>query len=200
MKATAKVSVVIVFVGMCIGMGAQESPGEAAGIPPGISEKKVSELTVGDFAALAALQSVERQERHYERAAALESFILPGLGQLKVGDTKGGSLHIAGQIALVAGAAFGSYMLLPLEIRDTGLSRSERRDLVREYKDSDEEKLYASAGVMAGGMVLSVVHSLWAAKDAKRQAEENIESGKVTFEPSFYIGSHGMGPCVKLAW
>lgn len=217
MKATAA----IVFLGMALALGAQDAgsdPASAetvsepvsaetlgakayAGLPAELSAKKVSELTVGDLALLAEQRSIEKQKRHYVHGAAASSFLLPGAGQLLVGDTAGGVLHLAGQAALIAGTMYGSYLLLPAEIRDSSLSRSERKDLVEQYRDSgDEDKLYASAGVMAGGFALSVIHSFWAANDAKDTAIDNIESGKITFEPSLYIGSHGMGPSITCRW
>lgn len=204
MKATA--AIVLLTLGLAVGAQEAEStaPGGTevrGGFPASLSEKKVSDLTVGDLAELAEQRSVERQKRHYVHGAALASFVLPGAGQLIVGDTSGGLMHLAGEAALIAGTLYGSYLLLPEDLRDLSLSRGEREDLMDQYRENgDEYKLYASAGVMAGGFALSFLHSLWAARDAGSTAVENVETGKVTFEPSLYIGARGMGPSLVWRW
>ena len=204
MKATIRKFMAMTMViasGGWFALGAQDANAGTNGIPQNILEKKIADLTVGDLEAIAAAQSVERQKRHYVGTAEIGSFLIPGVGQFMTGDKVGGSLHLAGQVALAAGTMYGAWALLPSDFRDSGLSRSERRDLVKEYKDDGERnRLFASAAVMTGGFALSVIHGIWAATDAKNQAIENINEGKVTFEPSLYVGANGMGPSIKMRW
>jgi len=206
MKATIQRLIALAAVGgACFALGAQDANVDenvdSKGILLSISEKKIADLTVADLEAIASAKSIERQKRHYVEGAAVGSFLIPGVGQFMTGDKVGGSLRLAGQLALVAGTMYGAWLLLPSEFRGSNLSRGERRDLVQNYKDNGERnRLYASAAVMTGGFALSVIHSVWAATDAKKQATENINAGKVTFKPSLYIGAHGMGPSIRMAW
>lgn len=153
---------------------------------------KVGDLTVGDLKALAEAQSIERQKARYVHGAEFASFLIPGLGQFKTGDVAGGTLNLAGQIALVGGTLYGAWALLPSDLQNMNLSKEARSSLMRHYWVNEPAKVAASAGVMVGGMALSVVHRFWAAADAGDKAEANIASGKVTFEPELGWGHFGM--------
>lgn len=156
------------------------------------AETKVADLTVGDLKALAEAQSVERQERRYVHGAAVSSFLVPGLGQFKTGDAVGGTLNLAGHIALVGGTLYGAWALLPSDLQDLDLSHGARKDLMRNYWLHEPGKVAASAGVMVGGMTVALVHRFWAASDAGEKAEANLASGKVTFEPDLGWGHFGL--------
>lgn len=156
------------------------------------ADTKVADLTVADLKALAEAQSVERQEARYVHGAAFSSFLVPGLGQFKTGDVTGGVLNLAGQIALVGGTLYGAWALLPSDLQDLDLSHGARKDLMRNYWVHEPGKVAASAGVMVGGMALSLAHRFWAAGDAADKAEANLASGQVTFEPDLGWGHFGL--------
>ncbi len=152
---------------------------------------KMSDLTVGDYKALAEAWSVQRQESWYVHSAAAASFLVPGLGQFKVGDPVGGTLNLAAHLALVGGTMYGVWALLPSDLQSTSLSHKARHELMQDYWASDPGKIAPAMGVMAGGVVLSVVHSVWASKDAKAKALANLESDAVSFEPALF--DRGLG-------
>lgn len=147
MKATFRVTAAVLLLGACFALGAQEAAADSTGIPLSLSEKKIADLTVGDFEALAAANSIERQKRHYVGSSAAALFLIPGLGQFKTGDNLGGTLHLVGQVALVAGTMYGAWALMPSEFRNSNLSRSERHDLIHDYHDNGKgDELFASTG------------------------------------------------------
>lgn len=142
-----------------------------------------SQVPVAEVAALENAKSVISQELRYVYGAAISSYFLPGMGQFKVGDTAGGILHLTGQAALVAGTAWGVWALLPEDLKSGTLSHDERHARMEYYLEEDFNTIAPALGVMAGGVVLSTIHSIWAAGDAKKQAIDNVREGSVTFEP-----------------
>ncbi len=169
-------------------------------LPEG-SGKTANELSVAEWTSLASAASIAMQEDRYEGGAKFLSFVLPGTGQFMVGDYTGGILRLGAELAIMAGSATAYHYLLPDDLQDSSLSRSERRDLMRDYwEDGDGAKVLPAMGVAAAGFTLSVVNRVLASKDAGKQAREDIESGKVTFEPKIYlIGSHiGFGMRMRI--
>ena len=152
------------------------------------SSLKTSDLTVADWKALAEAESVERQERGYVMGASVSSFLLPGLGQFKVGDPLGGTLNLVGHVALVGGTLYGAWLLMPADIKNA--DRDQRREKFGATLFSDPAQVAPVVGIVVGGVALSIVQRFWASGDAKAQALSNLESGKVVFEPQF---DHGFG-------
>ena len=146
-------------------------------------DTKLADLTVGDLKALADEQSVQMQKKHYVLSAGFASYLLPGVGQFKTGDPVGGSLHLLAQLAIVGGTAYGAYTLAPPEILVSGLTKQARHDLIETLWSTNPEKMAPAAAVMAGGMTLALINQIWASRDARAQAVDNIKEGKVTFEP-----------------
>ena len=155
--------------------------------------QKVSDLTVGDWMALEQAKSVERQERIYVVSSGVESFLVPGLGQFQTGDPLGGTLNLAGRVALVGGTIWGVWALLPDDLKTSGLDQRARMDKWKNYWLTDPVKVAPAAGVAVGGLVLELVQSHFAAEDAMKRARENLADGKVVFEPKVNAGFLGFG-------
>ncbi len=175
----------LVFAGPHSMAGIDDTPGSKA-ISTWVEKNGAvpwSQVPVAELAALDNAKSVLSQELRYVYGAAISSYILPGLGQFKVGDTAGGVLHLTGQLALVAGTAYGAWALLPESLKSSSLNHSERHTLMKDYLENDFNAVAPSLGILAGGLVLSSIHSMWAASDAKDQALENVRDGTVDFEP-----------------
>lgn len=167
---------------------------EILAVLPEGAEKKPSEVTVAEWTALAGAASIAKQEDRYVGGAKFLSFALPGAGQFAVGDTADGFLRLGLEAAIIAGTAAAYWALLPDDLQDSSLSRSERRDLTHDYwEDGDGAKLLPAMGVAAAGITLSIVNRVWASKDAGETARDNIKSGKVTFEPKIYVVGNRFG-------
>jgi hypothetical protein len=172
------------------------TPEEIQAAAPEAVGKKVSELTVAEWAALAGAASVAKQEDRYVGRAKFLSFVVPGTGQFIVGDTGGGFIRMGTELAIIAGTATAYWLLLPDDLQDSSLSRSERRSLMRDYwEDGDGAKVLPAMAVAAAGFTLSIVNRVLASSDAGKTARSNIESGKVVFEPKVYLdrGRFGFG-------
>lgn len=174
-----------------IGLALTMAAGAQTPDQPSVSDTtKVSELTIGDLKALAATRSIEFQKAGYVRRAEVASFLIPGMGQYLVGDPLGGTLNLAGQIALVGGTFYAAWALLPSDARNA--SGSARHDAIGHYWATDPAKVAPSALVLVGGLTLSVLQRFWASDAAGERARANIESGKVTFQPMMGPGFFGM--------
>ena len=156
------------------------------------STVKVSDLTVGDLKALADIQSVDQQKARYVFGASVASFLIPGLGQFKTGDAVAGTLNLVGFTTLVGATVYGTWALLPDDVKAGGLTMDARHELMKSYWTNDFGKIAPAVGVMAGGAALSLAYRFWSAGDAKARAVENLNSGAVTFEPTTIDGRFGM--------
>ena len=179
----------VLGLALAAGVGA-DSLGDWA---KGRDSQKVSDLTVGDWMALAEAKSVTRQERMYVVSAGVASFLVPGLGQFKTGDALGGTLNLAGRVALVGGTIYGVWALLPDDVKAGGLDHRQRMDRWMSYWTTDPAKVAPAAGVAVGGLVLEVLQSHWAADDAMKRARANLADGTVVFEPRVNDGFLGFG-------
>ena len=160
-----------------------------------IGEKRSSEMgsmTVADLEEAVARLSVAMQQEAWIHGSAMASMMMPGLGQLRNGDALGGSLYLAADIAVKAGAMVGAWFLLPGDVQlnyfTTPISTIEtawRSHTVADY--------LPSLGVMAAGVLLECVLRGFSASGAARLAERGVADGTVTFEPVLIGSGRGMG-------
>lgn len=176
------------------------TPEEILGIFPGIGEKTIDELTISERLAISEVISIEKQGNAYVHRAALASFLIPGTGQFMTGDPLAGAAHLAGEAAIIGGVITGLYFLLPEDLKDGSLTRDQRHDLYQSYMTHDSiGEILPAMGVVAGGVLLSVINSVMASHGAAENALENIESGAVTFKPYINIG-RTLGLGIRMDW
>ena len=93
----------------------------------------------------------------------------------------------------------GLYFLLPSDLKQWDLTHKERADLFRSYMNPDKiGEILPAMGVAAGGVVLSLLNSVFASHDAAVKARSNIDSGKVIFEPLVMGMMPGLGFRVRM--
>jgi len=162
-------------------------------------DRSPASLTFGEMEELAAMLSVPMQQQAYVRKSAAMSFFMPGAGQFKNGDALAGALFLTADLAIVAGTAVGLYFLLPAELQSLDYFNSTYDEIETAWETAAANASFANSwqfwGVATGGMLLKHVVGTFSARHAGRLAMENIESGKVTFEPhaGFFMGHHGPG-------
>lgn len=180
------------------GYGGLTPPEILAAIPDGAG-KTADDLTVAEWTALLGAASIAKQEDRYVGRAQFLSFVLPGTGQFMTGNYGGGMLRLGAELAIIGGTAAAYWMLLPSDLQDSSLSRSERRSIREDYWDSgDGAKLLPAMGVAAAGLTLSIVNRVLASSDAGDAARANIQSGKVSFEPNIYLSGTRLGLGLKM--
>ncbi|MFP4509950.1 MAG: hypothetical protein ACLFNQ_07440 [Spirochaetaceae bacterium] len=150
----------------------------------------IGDLSVAELTELLGTLSVREQEAAYVRSLRLSSFIAPGFGQFRGGDTLGGSLFLLGDIGLSVGTVWSAYALLPesVQIRTDGGAginywSDSKDDIDATWGALSFADLAPSLGVVLGGSILDLVWRTWSASDARDLAHENLESGAVVFEP-----------------
>ena len=161
------------------------------------ADTQLGTMTVGDLEALAGQVSISVQKEQYIRHATVASLVLPGAGQFMVGDVAGGSLFLAGDIAVLAGAVVGSYFLLPANVQFGQLDylNAPFSTIKNTWQSNSFMDYLPSLGVMAGGAAVEMLLRWLSAENAKATARSNVESGKVTFQPKllplFDVGPDG---------
>ena len=188
--------------------GAQQAaapfaPGQADGLQQELSAvlqemsaAQLGTLSVADLVKVASRLSIARQKLAYVQHARMASMMFPGAGQFLTGDSLGGSLYLAGDLAIVAGVLIGGYFLLPpdLQFAQTDYLNNHFSDIRGKWEAHSFMEYLPTLGVMAGGMLLKGLLGHFSAVNAAKEARQNIADGKITFTPNFgRMGRGGMG-------
>ncbi len=177
---------------------AAEPLGVEAELDAALQEMAASQLgtlTGADLAKLADRLSIARQKLLYVQRARRASFMVPGAGQFITGDALGGSLYLAGDVAVVAGSLVGAYFLLPTNVQFNNLDylNAPLITIQNAWQANSILSYLPSFGVLLGGHILSMVLGHFSAVSADREARQNIADGKVTFTPKFDFDRRGFG-------
>ena len=153
-------------------------------------------MTIADLQKLQGQISIAIQKEEYVQGARRASFFLPGLGQLRTGDTTGGALFLAGDVAVAAGTLLGVYFLLPSNVQFSSLDYlNTSLSGIRSTWESNTLADYGpSIAVAIGGMAMEMVLRVISSRNAEQQAREAVASGKVTFKPELFPLFGPMGP------
>jgi len=159
-------------------------------------------LTVGDLQKLAGRVSIVVQKIQYVQKVRRASFLLPGAGQFMTGDALGGSLFLAGDLALITGTLIGAYFLLPanVQFRDLDYFHVPLGSIRTAWESNSLTDYLPSIGLLAGGMVLKAVLGHFSAVNAEQEARTSIAEGKVTFTPNLDVFGRGFGMGVRMGF
>jgi hypothetical protein len=160
------------------------------------AQTQIGTMTIGDMEKLAGQISIAIQKEEYVRRAGMASMMLPGLGQFRMGDSTNGSLFLAGDIVLFAGTLLGTYYLLPSNVQFASLDYlNTPLSSIRSTWESNTLSNYGpSIAVAIGGMAAQMLLRWVSAKNAREDARQAIESGKVTFQPELLPLFGPLGP------
>jgi hypothetical protein len=155
-------------------------------------DSKLGDATVDDVETAVARLSIAVQQEAWIRGSAMASMALPGLGQFLNHDALGGSLWLAADLAVKAGAAIGAWFLLPDNLQVNWFATS-FGDLENAHRANSPLDYLPSVGVLAAGAVLDSVLGHLAARGAARLAEQRVLEGAVSFEPVLLSSGRGFG-------
>ncbi|HEY9593464.1 MAG TPA: hypothetical protein VHE79_03245 [Spirochaetia bacterium] len=165
-----------------------------------VAGEQVGTMTVDDMIKLAARLSVERQKARYVERAGRLSLMIPGAGQIMTGDTLGGSLFIAGDVATWAGALVGAYFLLPSNLQFSSLDyfNTPVKTIDDLWAAHTVVDYLPSIGVLAAGVIVKHILGHVSARLAVDEARANVADGKVTFTPDFEFLGNGFGMGMRM--
>jgi hypothetical protein len=157
---------------------------------------QIATMTIGEMEKLAGQISVAIQKQGYVRQAGIASMMMPGLGQFRTGDLLNGSLFLAGDIVLFAGTLVGAYFLLPSNVQLASMDYlNTPLSSIRATWESNTLREYGpSIAVAVGGMAAEMLLRWVSARNAREDARQAVESGKVTFQPELVPLFGPMGP------
>ncbi len=190
------------------GLDARALNAEIAAILDQSGQSQLGTMTVAELQRIAGQISIAIQKEEYVRRAGAASMMLPGLGQFRTGDSLNGSLFLAGDIVLFAGTLVGAYFLLPSNVQFASMDYlNTPLSSIRSTWESNTIIDYAPAiGVAAAGMAAQMLLRWISSRNAREDARQAVESGKVTFEPELVplfdpLGRGGMpGVGMRLRW
>lgn len=153
------------------------------------SDIPFGEVTLNDVQDLAGELSIPMQQSAYVQKARIASMIMPGMGQFITGDTVGGALYAAADVAIAAGTMVGLYFLLPPELQFDQLNyfTATHAEIKTAWQTAKDNMTFANSwpimSVAAGSMLLQHGLRFFSARQAADRARANIADGTVKFEP-----------------
>jgi hypothetical protein len=202
-----KIAVVFLLLGVFAGAACAQEIVPSSGLSQELSaalqdmsSAQLGTLTVGDLQLIAGRISVAVQKIHYVNKVRMASFMFPGAGQFMTGDPVGGSLYLAGDLAIVTGTLIWAYYALPADLQfssSLNYFTSPYNQITAAWGSHGFVDYLPSLGVMAGGFIVKAILGHFSSVDAARRARQNIENGTVTFIPSFDFTDHGFGMGMK---
>jgi len=158
-----------------------------------LGARKIGDVEVATLLSVRDRLSIAAQKDAYVRKTAMQSFLLPGLGQLQTGETAAGIGFMAFDVGVIAGTLIGAYYLLPADLR---LDRIDYfRDNVTAINNAWTGHSFTdylpAFGALLGGMVIDQTIRHWSAANARRGASRAVDEGRVTFAPRVGLGFMG---------
>jgi hypothetical protein len=159
-----------------------------------LGARKIGDIDVATLLSVRDRLSVASQKDAYVRKTGMESFLLPGLGQLEVGDTASGIGFMAADLGVIAGTLVVAYYLLPTDLRFDRIDyfSSNFSGINNAWCSHSFTDYLPAFGVLVGGMVIDQTLRHWSAADARRKAAKAVETGRVTFTPRLGPGFMGI--------
>jgi hypothetical protein len=148
-------------------------------------EINLDNISVGEITSLLNELSILRQQKMYIQKTALRSYIIPGWGQLKNGDTLNGFLFMGAHLLLRGGSMVGSYFLLPGQVRFSSINyfTTPYGDIKNAWENLSFMDLLPSIGVSAAGSIACLILRQASSNHAEQLARQQVISGKITFSP-----------------
>jgi hypothetical protein len=158
-----------------------------------LGEKKLGDFSVEDLVTLRDRLSIARQKDQYVERIAAESFLLPGLGQLEVGDTASGLGFLALDLGVFAGTLAAVYCLLPSDLRFDRLNYfgDATSTIQNTWSGHSITDYLPSVGALFGGLVIDQIVRQLASAHARGEAVQAVDQDKVRFTPRIGIGFMG---------
>ena len=158
-----------------------------------LGARKIGDIDVATLLSVRDRLSVATQKDAYVRKTGMESFLLPGLGQLEAGDTASGIGFMAADFGVIAGSLVVAYYLLPSDLRFDRIDyfHSNFSTINDAWNGHSFTDYLPAFGVLMGGMVIDQTIRHWSAANARREAAKAINEGRVTFTPRLGPGFMG---------
>jgi hypothetical protein len=197
--------IVLVAVALLVAAGAFAGPRTFNPVAEAVSalakERGDSELgsaTIDDVETAVARLSIALQQEAWIHGSAMASMAMPGIGQFVNHDALGGTLYLAADVAVKAGALVGAYFLLPANLQVNWFTTTVA-DLETAYRANRPIDYLPSLGILAAGAVVDMVLGHVSARGAARLAEKNVLDGTISFEPVLITSGRGMGFGMKFS-
>jgi hypothetical protein len=168
-----------------------------------MSSAQLGTLTVGDLEQIAGRVSIAMQKIHYVQKVRTASLMFPGAGQFMTGDPVGGSLYLAGDLAVFTGTIVAAYFVLPSDLHFSSSFNyftSPFSQVATAWAGHGFVDYLPAIGVLVGGHIVKGILGHFSAVDAARRARQNIENGTVQFIPSFDFMDRGFGMGMKFRY
>jgi hypothetical protein len=155
-------------------------------------ESELGSSTIDDVETAVARLSIALQQEAWIHGSAMASMAMPGLGQYMNHDALGGTLYLAGGLAVKAGAMIGAWFLLPANLQVNWFT-TPVGTLETAYRANSAVDYLPAVGVLAAGALLDTLLGHVSARGAVRLAEKNVLDGTKSFEPVLLTSGRGLG-------
>jgi TM2 domain-containing membrane protein YozV len=170
-------------------------PAEIQAIEGELGTQTLGNLKVSDSIAVMKRLDVAREKDQYLSDMAMASFWWPGAGQFATGNLTDGVLHTGVHLGLTVGTVVLANAVLPSDVRLGNLDYfgTNFTTIHNTWSNHTLSDYLPTIGVVLGGTLVDLALRAWSAKDARQLAREQIDEGRITFEPRFDFDRHGFG-------
>ena len=171
-------------------------PAEIQAIEAERGTQTMGDLKVSDSIAVMKRLDVAREKDQYLRDMATASFWWPGAGQFITGNVTEGLLHTGVHLGLTVGTVVLANAVLPSDVRLGNMDYfgTSFTTIHNTWSNHTLGDYLPTIGVVLGGALVDGALRAWSARDARHLAREQIDEGRITFEPRFdFSDRHGFG-------
>ena len=160
-----------------------------------MAAQKIGDIEVSALLTLRDRLSVASQKDEYVQRMGLHSYLLPGLGMIETGDTAGGIGFMAADLGVIAGTVIFAYYLLPADLRFDRIDyfNDSATSINNAWSSHSFTEYLPSIAAVVVGMIADQTVRHWSAAITRREAAQQIDEGRVTFEPKLGPGFMGFG-------
>ncbi len=140
---------------------------------------KLSDLTMSEYASIAARMQIAKKKDESITDAVKSSLLLPGLAQFKDGNAPVGTLFAAGDLGIAASAGYVAYLLVPEGYKNGTKPFSLSLDIL------------PAVGMIVAGWVVWEGWGTLAASYAVPERRTRLDTDKFTIVPELSNGEMG---------
>lgn len=168
---------------------------ELSAIKADLGNQEFGDLSIARLSPYWTRLNLALSKDQYLEETSKMSFIIPGAGQFKNGDTSKGVGFLSLHLAVVTGTLAGFYFLLPSDLRFDRLDyfNTSFKDINDTWEAHSLNDYLPSIGAMLAGTLIDLGVRFWASQEAYSGARAAVESGKAELKPVLGPGYLGFG-------
>jgi len=174
-------------------------PAEVKAVEADLGAKSVGELKVTELIPMAERLNVAWQKDQYVAKNTMLSMLWPGAGQFVTENWAEGVVQTGLHVGITVGSLVWANAVLPADLRLGTMDYlgTSMTSIHNSWGAHSLQDFFPTIGALAVGAVADFAVRGWSAWDARKQSQDYVNAGKVTFEPKIDWEHFGFGMGMK---